>query len=212
MAYEWVYNLAKVEWWEDKIPLDKNEAFINNLPDTFLENVKNQLEWEWIELKNLQAVKDIINAWGGNWVNIDYKISFARMWECLNDAIILDSFTISGGNKEFNRSVTSTMNLQDTDVDYAWVAYVDHVRKQSDNTQTNPTTDPDNVQTETTVNNNGNVTDNNADNWGFIPVDPDSPVDNWWYNGTKISKQAFNNQKIAEGAATAHQHITNNEK
>lgn len=231
MAYEWVYNLAKVEWWKDKIPLDKNEAFVNNLPDSFLENVKNQLEWEWIELKDLQAVKKIINEWGSNWVVIDYQISFARMWECLNDAIILDSFTIAGENKEFNRSVTSTMNVQDTDVDNVWIAIVDHVRMESDNTATTPTTDPEepgitdpvpegDVKTETTTNGNNNVSDTNADSWWFnaglntteTSVNPETPVDDWGFKWSTIDIKDFNNKKIAEGVATAHKHITNTDK
>ncbi|MDA7494761.1 hypothetical protein N8455_00305 [Candidatus Gracilibacteria bacterium] len=142
MVYEGVYNIASVDGGVDMVTLPKNDSYINNLPKSFLENIQRQLLTHDIKFTTLEEVKDFINSGGNDKVQIDYELAFARMGECLNDAIILKSFTLTV-DKKITSSVTSTMNIQNNDIDRLGIVLVGKIKEEKEEDTEDPTTDPD---------------------------------------------------------------------
>lgn len=166
MSYEWVYNIAQPEWWKAYVTLENHPDFINNLPKNFLINIQSQLNNLGVELLDLEEVKAFINKWWDERAVINYSLAFARMGECLNDAVILKGFSIQAPNKTVS-SLTSTMNTQDETVKTFWVTLVDEVRQKDQLEEGRWETTP-------TEESNGDVDENWEATWTW-----DTTVDDW---------------------------------
>ena len=165
MSYEGVYNIAQPEWGKAYVTLENHPAFIDKLPNNFLANIQSQLQSVWVKLTTLQEVKEFINNGWDARAQVDYSLAFARMWECLNDAVILKEFSIKTPSKVVS-SLTSTMNTQDQNVKTFWITLIDEVRQkdklEEGEWDTTPTEESD-----------GNVDENwEATGW-------DTTVDEW---------------------------------
>ena len=115
MPYTWSYNVAvTTEGWLENAFIDiewKSEHVINAIPAIALENIRSALEDQGVNLPNINAVKDFINQWWSESIKVDYQLAFCRLWECLNDAVVLKNLTIvktSSDNEETNLFVGVT--------------------------------------------------------------------------------------------------------
>ncbi len=148
MPYTWAYNIASTGW-KDFINIDwKSKEVINSIPNRVLENIKISLNNVWANLSNTQDVKDFINNWWDNWIKVDYKLAFAKMWECLNDAVVLRDLTIIKGWKEIKFGATSTSEVYSPEhnVVNVWVAVTWETNEEISKENIDPLKDP-NVQT-----------------------------------------------------------------
>lgn len=94
MPYTWVYNIAST-WWKDFIEINwKSPEVVDSIPNIILENIKSSLNSNWAKLKTLKQVKEFINSGWNDLISIDYKLAYCKMWECLNDSIILKDLKI----------------------------------------------------------------------------------------------------------------------
>ena len=139
MPYTWAYNVASVEWGKDFIDIPwKSPEVINALPNKVLKDIQKALN-----LKSVKAVKDFINAWWGNGITIDYNLAFCKMWECLNDSVVLKDFTITKDWKEFQiwTATTSEVYSPTHNVVNLWIAFTWDVDK-NDDKETGQTSTP----------------------------------------------------------------------
>jgi hypothetical protein len=89
MVYEWAYHV--VDAWTPFIDIPwKYPSVINNLGNEYLINLKNQLNLYWTWLNTVQDVKNFINSWWRWDIRLNYNVKYAKMWECMNDAITID--------------------------------------------------------------------------------------------------------------------------
>ena len=101
MPFTWGYNIVSVVWGQDFIEISsRSEEIINNTPRRILEWIMRNLNTiEWIQLNTIQEVITFINAWWNKSAKVDYKLAFARMWECINDVVILKNLTVTTSGK-----------------------------------------------------------------------------------------------------------------
>lgn len=101
MQYSNIYNV--VDAWTPFINMpSKSFEIVNNLPSQYLQNLMNSLnENYWIWIKSISELKSFINNWWNNWnwIRFDYKLAYCKMWECMNDAIVIKEMKLikSGG-------------------------------------------------------------------------------------------------------------------
>ncbi len=147
MPYTGAYNVASfVKWKEfsdiDALPAQK-AAIIDTLPNTYLESL-----WRALDVKDINEVKNMLKT-----DNVSYKLAFTKMWECLNDAIVLKDLHIPWW-VSLSTTLSSTVYAQENKVVQAGVI----VSEQKENFKkggpdeptTRPIVEPDPETTPTT--------------------------------------------------------------
>lgn len=133
MPYTGAYNIASVEWGKDFISIPgKNPDVVKLLPPAYLESMKEFINSRyWEKLSTLDDVKNFLNS-----EKVTYELAFAKMWECLNDSIILRNLKVEGTS--LWATLSSTTYSQENKVVQAGVALSenkDHFKKDTGNGQ-----------------------------------------------------------------------------
>lgn len=170
MPYMWAFNIADA--WVKEIPITKkSKDLVDRLPNEYLENLKNKINSNWVQISSIEDVKNMLKWQEINWVKLDYSQYFVKMWECLNDAIVLKDFKIIDNSKKWwiiELSSSSSANIWQESALKVWLAFSDTPEKKETNKPSQPETEP----------------------WIEEPQDPDSTpwieVGNGWWNNTNI--------------------------
>ena len=114
MPFSWAYNIVSVAWGVDFVDISRpvwesaEVEIVDSIPDRFLNSMMIALNKNWAGLWTVQDVKDFINAWWKGDIKIDYKLAFAKMWECLNDAVVIRDLSITVDWRELQVWATTT--------------------------------------------------------------------------------------------------------
>lgn len=91
MQYSNIYNV--VDAWHPFVEMPvKSIEVVNNLPSQYLQNLMKLLNSNyWLKIESISELKKFINNWWdiSKGIRFDYKLAYCKMWECLNDAIII---------------------------------------------------------------------------------------------------------------------------
>jgi len=116
MPYVGAYNIASIDGWKDFIDIDgKSPEVIRALPKTFLRQLRKILNENGVKVRTLQGVINFINKWWNDKVKIDYHLAFAKMGECLNDAVILKDMILTIQGKKIQIWATSVSAVYSPD-------------------------------------------------------------------------------------------------
>ncbi len=118
MPYTWVYKVASFEWGVDMVPIEgKSINIIDALPTGYLENVKTILEeitWQSFRSDNVddpfEKVKIALKS-KDTPIKFEYDLFFAKMSECLNDAVIMKNLKMTVGDNKVTLWASSTSEV-----------------------------------------------------------------------------------------------------
>jgi len=112
IPYTWAYNVASFEWGTNMVPIEwKSSNIIDVLPTGYLENVKTILEkMTRDKYDSLDDIKTILKTEGSP-IQFEYDLYFAKMAECLNDAVIMRNLKMIVGNDKVTIWASYTSEL-----------------------------------------------------------------------------------------------------
>ena len=169
MSYTWAYNVAKIGRGKDFIEIPwRSPEVVNNLPKRVLENIRVVLNKNGADLKNIQQVKDFINTKQTGWLKVDYTLAFTRMWECLNDSVVIKDITIIKDGKRIKIWATTTGEVYSPSHDVVnwWLVFHWKTERRKNNSWWWNGNSSSNVDTSQPDSNEGNVN---------VPSDPNAP-------------------------------------
>lgn len=187
MPYIWAYHIADA----GKPYIDitkKSPDLIDNIPQSYLLSILESLQNNNnLKLNSVSELKLLLKWQELNGVKLNYDLKFAKMWECLNDAIILTNLVVTSTKDYVNNIQAASLTSANTsmlDSLNIWVAWTWKKQERNpendkstaetkpddwqiwwDTTPQAPTTTPD-VQTPTVEH-----------NW---PTWPTTPTDTAW--------------------------------
>ena len=169
MSYTWAYNVAEIGRKKDFIEMPwKSAEVVNGLPERVLENIREVLNKNGADLKNIQQVKDFINTKQTGWLKVDYTLAFTRMWECLNDSVVIKDITIIKDGKRIKIWATTTGEVYSPSHDVVnwWLVFHWKTERRKNNSWWWNGNSSSNVDTSQPDSNEGNVN---------VPSDPNAP-------------------------------------
>jgi hypothetical protein len=129
MPYVWSYHLASVKWITE-IPMNqvsesKKDKIVDKIPDTYLLELFNKLRWEDNTLfaDNVQDYAQEMRHQLKTNPRLSFDLAYWKMWECLNDAIILKNIQVTTETKSstISSTVSSSVNHQSNNVVEGWL-------------------------------------------------------------------------------------------
>ncbi len=119
-----VYNIAKVEWKKSLIPLNiqNSDVVINSLPDNFLESLKDKINLSLPWKKKLTTIAEV-RTFIKDKNNFEYTLAFAKVWECLNDALIMQDIKIKWWTS-IEVTASWTVYKQKNNVKKFWIGFI----------------------------------------------------------------------------------------
>lgn len=137
MPYMWSFNVADA-WTPEIEILKKSKDLIDRLPNEYLDLIKDNLAQKWVNISSNENLKALLKWEEINWIRLDYKQYFVKMWECLNDAIVLKNINVVWVSEI---SSTSSANIAQKDNVKLWLAVSSEAEKR-DSGKTGPDSEP----------------------------------------------------------------------
>jgi len=121
MPYVGMYEIAST--WnghdivEIKAGIKEKYEVIRKLPKSVLKNIQKLLASYGKRFRKLSSVAYFVAKWGDKNIQIQSHLWFAKMWECLNDAVILKDLIIKHKWKALKIWATTASEVYDYKVD-----------------------------------------------------------------------------------------------
>lgn len=93
MPYMWSFNVADA--WTPEIEIvKKSKDLVDRLPNEYLDLIRDNLTSKWVNISSNENLKALLKWEEIGGIRLDYKQYFVKMWECLNDAIVLKDINV----------------------------------------------------------------------------------------------------------------------
>lgn len=147
MPYVWAYHIADA----GKPYIDitkKSPDLVDNIPQSYLLSILESLQNNNnLKLNSISELKLLLKWQELNGVKLNYDLKFAKMWECLNDAIILTNLVVTSTKDYVNNiqaASQTSANISKLDSVKYWVVFAwEKQERNPENNKTDPSTNPD---------------------------------------------------------------------